>query len=374
MRRLDTVYVLAGLLIAVGVTAIGFGAFNLISDTDTNNRRKTSTPLLKKKLSVRWAATAPGRVEPRKGEIRIGSSLPGRITKIFGKASDKVSAGDVLIVLEDEIARARVREARAFVKARKKTLDADTSVKPGVKNRRRAQTELARAVRELASTRARLDLEIERKIDGEGSSSDVSNARRDVSDAKKRVTRERKNVKHHEQNTDLTKPTQFEIALISARAKLSQAIAAHERTRIRASVDGTILRVAAKIGEVAAPSPEVVLMVIGDMTGLRVRAELDERDLGKLRVGQRAYVRADAFEKPGFSTRKQSTDDRRQDFEAKITSIAPALAPRSLAIRGRRNPADVDVLEVLLEVRGKSKLLPGMRVDVFFNKDTTAQR
>ena len=136
----------------------------------------------------------------------------------------------------------------------------------------------------------------------------------------------------------------------------------------------TILRVAAKIGEIAAPSPEVVLMVIGDMTGLRVRAELDERDLGKLRVGQRAYVRADAFEKPGFSTKKQGTDDKRQDFEAKITSIAPALAPRSLAIRGRRNPADVDVLEVILEVRGKSKLLPGMRVDVFFNKDTTARR
>lgn len=374
MRRLDTVYVLAGLLIAVGVTAIGFGAFNLISDTDTNNRGKTSTPPPTTKVSAKWAATAPGRVEPRKGEVRIGSSLPGRIAKIFGKASDKIFAGDVLIVLEDEIAKARVREARAFVRARKKTLDAEANVKSGVKNRRRAQTELARAERELASARARLDLEIERKIDGEGSSSDVSNARRDVGDAKKRVTRERKNVKDYEQDTDLTKPTQFEIALISARAKLSQAIAAHERTRIRAPVDGTILRVAAKVGEIAAPSPEVVLMVTGDVTGLRVRAELDERDLGKLSVGQRAVVRADAFQRASFGNKSKSTDDRRQDFEAKITSIAPALAPRSLAIRGRRNPADVDVLEVLLEVRGQSKLLPGMRVDVFFNKDTTARR
>lgn len=359
MRRLDTVYVLAGLLIAVGVTAIGFGAFNLISDTDTKSKRTVSKSTPAKRLLSRWAASAPGRVEPRKGEVRIGSSLPGRITKIFGKSNDKVLAGDILFVLEDDIVKAQVREARAAVKARKKTLDSEANVK-SAKERRRAQNDVASAERALAAARARLDLRIERRISGDGSGADVSDARREVTDAKKLLASERTNLKSYEDDTDLTKPTQAEFALITARARLSQSMAALERTRIRAPVDGTVLRVPAKVGEIAAPSPEVVLMVIGDITGLRVRAELDERDVGKLRVGQRAVIRADAF--------------KGQDFEAKITSIAPALAPRSLAIRGRRNPADVDVLEVLLEIRGRSDLLPGMRVDVFFRKDATARR
>ena len=360
MRKLDTVYVVAGLLIAVGVTAIGFGAFNLISDTDTYGKRTTSKPKPVKRVSSRWAASAPGRVEPRKGEVKIGSSLPGRIKKIYGKANDKVIAGDVLLILEDEIAKAQVREARASVTASKKALDGETNVKSGVKDRRRAQTAVADAEQELADARARLDREIARRINGEGSASDVSNARRDVDDAKKRLERERKDLKDFEDDTDLAKPTPLEIRLITARAKLSQAMASYERTRIRAPVDGTILRVPAKVGEIAAPSPEVVLMVLGDVTALRVRAELDERDVGKLRVGQRAVIRADAF--------------KNQDFEAKITSIAPALAPRSFAIKGRRNPADVDVLEIMLEVSGRSDLLPGMRVDVFFRKDATARR
>ena len=93
-----------------------------------------------------------------------------------------------------------------------------------------------------------------------------------------------------------------------------------------------MLQVNAKVGETATPSPENVLLVIGDLSSLRVRAEIEERDIGKLRVGQTAIMRSDAF--PG------------KDFEGKVASLAQALGPSRLGQRGPRKPTDVDVLEI----------------------------
>jgi HlyD family secretion protein len=113
-----------------------------------------------------------------------------------------------------------------------------------------------------------------------------------------------------------------------------------------------------KAGETVAPSPEAPLLVVGNTSSLRVRAEFEERDLGKVRVGQAAVVRSDAF--PG------------RDFEGKVTFLAQSLGPSRLGQRGPRKPTDVDVLEALIELNGKLPLLPGMRVDVFVRSDATA--
>ena len=102
-----------------------------------------------------------------------------------------------------------------------------------------------------------------------------------------------------------------------------------------------MLQVNAKVGETAAPSPENVLVVIGDLSSLRVRAEFEERDVGKVRVGQAAVVRSDAF--PG------------KDFEGKVASLAQALGPSRLGQRGPRKPTDVDVLEVIDRPRPASR-------------------
>ena len=134
--------------------------------------------------------------------------------------------------------------------------------------------------------------------------------------------------------------------------------AALEKTRIRAAAAGTVLQVTAKVGESIAPTPEAVLLVMGDLSSLRVRAEFEERDLGKVRTGQAAVVRSDAF--PG------------RDFEGKVTFLAQSLGASRFGQRGPRKPTDVDVLEVLIELNGKPPLLPGMRVDVFVRNEATA--
>ena len=149
-------------------------------------------------------------------------------------------------------------------------------------------------------------------------------------------------------------PNRFEAALIAGRADVTLAETMLDHTRIRAPIAGTILQVNAKVGELVVASPDQPLVVMGDMSLVRVRAEVDEQDVGKLRLGQRVFVRSAAY--PG------------RDFEGKVAEMAPSLALPRMGSRGARRPTDVEVMEVVIHLDGAVPLLPGMRVDAFFRR------
>ncbi|WP_296202753.1 efflux RND transporter periplasmic adaptor subunit, partial [uncultured Hyphomicrobium sp.] len=153
-------------------------------------------------------------------------------------------------------------------------------------------------------------------------------------------------------------PTRVESSLLVARTDLSQVENAIDRTRVRAPQDGTVLNVWAKPGEMAAPSNDAALVLFGDVSSMRVRAEVEERDVTKIRVGQRVVVRADGYPD--------------KDFEGVVTQVAPALGPPRITTRGPRRPNDVEVLEVLIGLDGTPPLLTGMRVDAFFRHEASA--
>ncbi len=153
-------------------------------------------------------------------------------------------------------------------------------------------------------------------------------------------------------------PTRLESSLTQARADVSAVETAINRTRVRAPSDGTALTVWAHQGEMAGPSSDVPLVLFGDLTSLRVRAEVEERDAPKLRVGQRVVVRSEAYEG--------------KDFEGVVTQVGQALGSPRITSRGPRRPNDVEVLEALVALDGNPPLITGMRVDVFFRLDTAA--
>jgi HlyD family secretion protein len=306
-----------------------------------------------------WAASAPGRVEPIGGEVRIGAQVPGRIAEVLVSLNDKVSAGDLMISLEDAELEARVHAATTEAAIRKRDRDGtDAGAKPG-QDRRSAEDGVASAERQLANLRDEFDRLIKAQRGGSGMAADVQKAREAVARARERLDQARVTLRKALSVEGLPTPTRQDVALASTRAELSLAEATLQRARIRAPSAGTVLQVGAKVGEIAVPSPEAPLVTIGDLSKLRVRAEIEERDIGKVRLGQTAVVRSDAF--PG------------KDFEGKVASLAQALGPSRLGQRGPRKPTDVDVLEVLIDLEGQPVLLPGMRVDVFFKPDATAQ-
>jgi HlyD family secretion protein len=99
-------------------------------------------------------------------------------------------------------------------------------------------------------------------------------------------------------------------------------------------------------------SPDQPLVVLGDLSALRVRAEVEERDVSKVRVGQAVVVRTDAY--------------GGRDFTGRVASVSQTLATARLPQRGPKRPTDLDTLEVLIDMDPSPNLLPGMRVDVFF--------
>jgi HlyD family secretion protein len=128
-----------------------------------------------------------------------------------------------------------------------------------------------------------------------------------------------------------------------------------EKLKIRAPIDGTVLQLNIRQGELAAPNTPQPLLLIANLTALNVRAEVDERDVGEIKIGQPAKVRAPAF--PG------------REFAGTVQSIAPLVEASRIGARAQGNRADVDAVEVVVRLAQPGPLTTGMKVDVYFNQD-----
>ncbi|MFN3869292.1 MAG: HlyD family secretion protein [Hyphomicrobiaceae bacterium] len=305
-----------------------------------------------------WAASATGRIEPMDGEVRIIAPVSGQIVDVLVGMNDYVVKGDLLVRLDDGDHLAKIAAATAEVDVRLRERDEEKgNVSALAADRRKAEDALDTAERALFAARQRFD---RARIAGKETAPDLVNLRVQVNERAAEVRDARAKLADAEARNGLPLPDRLEAALTQARADLKLAYQAFERTHIRAPADGSVLRVNAKVGEVAIASPELPLVSFGNLSRLKVRAEVEERDINKVVVGQKVVVRADAF--PG------------KEFTGKVTAIASALGSASITTRGPRRPTDVDVLEVLIALDDGGDLVTGLRVDVFFALQETAQR
>ncbi len=300
----------------------------------------------------RWQAVAPGRVEPTSGEIKIGASMIGVIGEVLVKANDKVFAGEPLIRLTDTEAQIRVASAEAQVAMRRRVRN-DENASARAATRRRAEDAVFDDEKAIIESRAALDKAAIDRRAGRAADADVDSARTALTRAQDRLKQHKADLRKVEIDTNTPFPTQAEGQLNVARDEYLSAQAALDKLTIRAPIAGTILQMNAKPGEVAQPGGSP-LVQMGDISALRVRAELDERDYGEIKVGQSVMVRPAAF--------------RGRELAGTVTFIAP-LVEQGRNSRGQRNVTDVDVVEVLVDLTEPGPLAVGMKVDVYFRQD-----
>jgi HlyD family secretion protein len=301
-------------------------------------------------ISPEWLAVAPGKVEPSSGEIRVGALMLGRVAQVLVSVNDRVGEGDLLVRLDDEETRARLTSAEAGVAARKRDRDA-TPASGAALDRRRADDAVAAAERAVVVAKGEVDRLSTSGRDNAAKEVELRGARNAVFQAQKTLELERAQLSRLKAaNSKAT--GQLDTALTIARAELAAAQAQFEKTRIRAPLAGTILYRPVRVGETVAPSPERALIVLADISSLRVRADLDERNAAKVSLGQFVHIHSEAF------------PNRR--FSGKVVSIGPALTPAQTISAGRRRSTDGNALDVQVEVVGDHELLPGMQVDVYF--------
>jgi HlyD family secretion protein len=254
--------------------------------------QETGRPAKAEGDEKRWLAVAPGRVEPASGEIKIVAPVIGVIEQVLVRANDKVFAGEAMVRLDDAEAQARLTSAEAQVALRRRARN-DEGSPARAAARRRAEDAAANGEKAAVDARSALDrVAIDRRA-GRASDADLEAARSVLTRAQDRLKQLKADLQKIEADAPL--PTSIEGQLNIARADWLAAVVALDKMTIRAPIAGTILQITAKAGELATPSAPQPLILLGDISGLRVRAELDERDYGEVKVGQSAVVRPPRF-------------------------------------------------------------------------------
>lgn len=297
-----------------------------------------------------WLAVAPGRVEPRSGEIRISAPVLARIGDVLVDVNDKVFAGQPLVRLDDDEIQARLLAAQAQVALRAHARNEQHQ--PGrTADRRQAEDAVAGSEQAVADAWSALDRAVAAKRSRKGSEADIDAARAGLKRAQDRLGAQQADLRRLEiEGAPL--PSETEGQLNVARAEWLGARAAVDKLTIRAPIAGTILQVNARAGELATPSAAQPLLLLGDLSAMRVRAEVDERDFGKVKIGQAAVVRSAAF--------------RGREFAGKVVSIAPLVQPGRIVSGEQHNLTDVSAAEVIVDLTDPGPLAAGMKVDVYF--------
>lgn len=296
---------------------------------------------------------APGRVEPISEEVDVGAELSGRLVSVLVEEGDEVEQGQVIARIEDSEQRARVASAQASVLRRQAEL---RRLVNGARRQERREAQAATKEEEAILGNAEVEMERRRQLYEKGvlSREEADRATREWQVAKARFKAVSERYALIEDDAREEDVQEAEAAVALAQAQLSEARANLGKTVIRSPLSGIVLRRYLQAGEnysISSRSTAQVIVTVGDLSSLRVRADVDETDVAKLRVGQRAYVVADAY------------GDRK--FWGKVVRIGRTLGRKNIRTDEPTERVDTKILETLIELDRGAHLPVGLRVDAF---------
>jgi ABC exporter DevB family membrane fusion protein len=138
-----------------------------------------------------------------------------------------------------------------------------------------------------------------------------------------------------------------------AEAAAKSASAQLDMCLVKARISGNILRIYMKPGESFSAQFPRPIVSMADTSALRVRAEVDERDIGRVFLGQTAFVVVDAYPS--------------QRLLGRVTRIEPLMGRKRVRTGDPAEKSDRDVLETLVDLdKSDLPLALGLRVTVQF--------
>jgi len=236
--------------------------------------------------------------------VSIGAVITERVARIPVQEGQRVRRNDVLIELDDKDERAALEQARAaLAQAEAKLRQLREVALPA------AEQSLLQA--QANALQARQAYERNQSLQAKGfvGQSALDDAKRNLDVAESQLRAASIQVQ-----TNSPSGSDFALAqtaLEQARANLRAAQAKLEQTVIRAPVDGVLIGRGVEPGNVVQPGRE--LMALAPSGETQVVVQIDERQLSRLALGQKALGSADAFPN--------------QRFPAELVYINPAVDP-----------------------------------------------
>ena len=264
------------------ILAAGFAVFRWWQGPLLSGYSISSMPLVQ-------TVVATGRVVTV-SRTQVGSEITGVVLKRLVQEGDRVTRGDLLLMLRSDELTAQVRQAEAALNELMSSTRPQASV-----DLANAQVQLAQASRELQRRRILAKDSVISKEELEQSEKAESLARNNVESARLKAL--------------ALAPGKAEEIVLRERLVALQAQLA--KTQVRSEVTGIVLTRNVEPGDLVQPGMTLFTIALDGNTEIRV--PLDERNLPRLALQQNASVIADAY------------PDR--PFPAQINFIAPSIDP-----------------------------------------------
>ena len=242
----------------------------------------------------------------------VGVSLVGTVARVEVEEGDRVSAGQLLIALEDAELRASAAEARARLAEAEAALGrvASVDLPSAAAVRDEAEVEARQLLRDAERTRVLYEA-------GAVSRQELELAQGAAEAARLRLDGARVSARSAADGGSDRMAAEAGVA--QARQALDAALARLELTRVRAPAAGTVLVRDVEPGDAVQPGRILIEVALDGPTELIVFP--DERSVARLRAGQTAVASTDAY------------PDRR--FAAIVARIAPVVDPRQGTVEVR---------------------------------------
>ena len=287
------------LLAVTGVIVIG-GGIGIAEALHPNNTIDPSKLSSVTRGDLARSVVATGKIEPLV-KVEVKSKASGIVEKILADYGDYVKTGQVLVELDKEQLRARVAEAQANLQA------AQAAVESAQATYERNKVDAEGP--DLPFLKSSVDRNRKLAADGLVSSAVLDDSERTYQLAlNKQVSAQRYlAVSRAEIARNKAQVAQMQAALDSAEEDL-------RNSTIVSPMDGLVLSRDVEVGDAVSSililgSQATLVMTLGDVSEVYVKGKVDEADISKVYLGQRARIVV------------ESLKDKK--FEGKVTKISP---------------------------------------------------
>jgi len=297
MIRLTKTRVIAASIIG-GVIVIAGSAWAVLggSSADIDAGRLATV----ERGDVAKSVVATGRIEPI-SKVEIKSKANGIVKDMKVEVGDRVKVGQVLVELDKDNLAARLRESRAaFAGAEANLTAAEAEFQKNKVEAAGPDVPFARRNLERAESLSASKLIAPQTLDDARGALEMAVNRQEAAKVQLGVAQ--------------AKMAQARAAVAASQAAVDRAQEELDNATIRSPIDGMVL---ARPVELGSPVSSILnlgangtlVLVLGDISKVYVRGNVDEADIGSVRLSQPARIKVETF--------------RDKQFEGKVTQISP---------------------------------------------------
>lgn len=304
--------------------------------------------------------SAQGRIEGAGPTVKMAFTVPGTVKEVLVKPGERVLKGAVLMSLICDDRTANVTAAEASMADARAQL---AKLKKGARAEERqvATAQVGQAQSDVGATR-NVYTRLEKLRAKGGVGGNIAEIQFDAASDAMRAAQAKLETANAQAALVNAPARKYDILVAEANvassvAKVASAKAEVEKCHLRAPRDMTLLKTFLERGDAISITPLQTALTVADVSKLRVRAELDERFVERIKVGHVVSVVSD------FNSALR--------MAGKVVSREAQMGRRTILGTDPADKNDRDVLEVLVEIDKKDEAsaanLPvGYRVIVQF--------